>query len=263
MSVVKLLFLPPNVFLVGCTLFLVFALGFKRLSRLFVGLSIACVLAFYACATPLLSSALMRVIQVWPKLDPDDAIMLAKQDGPPTAIVILSAGRESYAPQFGGQSVDALTLERLHYGSRLAKLTGFPVLVSGGNASRETGPSLALLMSRTLRQDFGIRVSWTEARSHNTWQNAQFSAEMLRRRGIRRVMLVTHGWHMPRAIYSFEQTGLEIIPAPTAIVPPHRGFSIDFFLPSMRSLTRTFYGFHEIIGGIWYRLAKRPIHTAS
>ena len=44
--------------------------------------------------------------------------------------------------------------------------------------------SLAALMSRALQEDFGVPVRWREERSRNTFENALFSAAMLRQAGI-------------------------------------------------------------------------------
>ena len=39
-------------------------------------------------------------------------------------------------------------------------------------------------MSRALQEDFGVPVRWREERSRNTFENALFSAEMLRQAGV-------------------------------------------------------------------------------
>ena len=46
------------------------------------------------------------------------------------AIVVLGAGRRKHAPEFGGDTVNRLALERLRYAARLARETGLPVLVA-------------------------------------------------------------------------------------------------------------------------------------
>src|SRR3546814_14888599 len=73
-------------------------------------------------------------------------------------------------------------------------------------------------MQITLERDFGVEVRWTESESTSTWTNARLSAAKLRAAGIRRFYLVTHAWHMPRAMLAFAGTGLEAVPAPTCFV---------------------------------------------
>ncbi len=94
--------------------------------------------------------------------------------------------------------------ERIRYAARLAKASGLPVLTSGG-LHYGTPPSEARIMAQSLLDDYGVPVRWEEGRSRTTWENARFSAEMLREAGIRRVILVTSAIHMPRSIWSFEK----------------------------------------------------------
>ena len=51
----------------------------------------------------------------------------------PMAIVILGGGVRRHAAEYGGDTLGQLTLERVRYGARVARLTGLPVLVSGGS----------------------------------------------------------------------------------------------------------------------------------
>ena len=48
------------------------------------------------------------------------------------AIVILGGGTRRNAPEYGGDTLGRLTLERVRYGAQVAKLTALPVLVTGG-----------------------------------------------------------------------------------------------------------------------------------
>lgn len=51
--------------------------------------------------------------------------------------------------------------------------------------------------------------------SRNATQNADFTADILARRGIDRILLVTSALHMPRSKALFEAKGLEVITAST------------------------------------------------
>jgi uncharacterized SAM-binding protein YcdF (DUF218 family) len=52
--------------------------------------------------------------------------------------------------------------------------------------------------------------------SLSTYENAIFSAAMLRRLGARRAAVVTCPWHMARALDSFRAAGVDAFPIPTA-----------------------------------------------
>src|SRR3546814_14485454 len=86
-------------------------------------------------------------------------------------------------------------------------------------------------MQSTRERDFGVEVRWTESESTSTWTNARLSAAKLRAAGIRRFYLVTHAWHMPRAMLAFAGTGLEAVPAPTCFASRSELGWVDF-LPS-------------------------------
>jgi cyclophilin family peptidyl-prolyl cis-trans isomerase len=60
--------------------------------------------------------------------------------------------------------------------------------------------------------------------SLSTRENARFTAALLRRRGMRRVIVVTCDWHLPRALAAFRRAGLEVegAPAPSLAIPWRR-----------------------------------------
>ena len=169
------------------------------------------------------------------------------------AIVILGGGSNVRAPEYGYQdTVSYSTLVRVRYGAVLQRATGKPVLVTGGNPLGNQ-QSEAQQMRDVLEQELHVPVRWIEGKSNNTFENAQFSFQMLQQAGIKRIYLVSDAWHLPRSIMVFRQAGFEVVPAPTAFTTRYR---TDFlsFLPSSDGLrySRTFT--HEIIGLIWYRI---------
>ena len=76
---------------------------------------------------------------------------------------------------------------------------------------------------------------------------------MLSPLGIRRIYLVTHAWHMPRAAMAFRLAGFEVVPAATLFATaPAPG--ILQFVPDARALQNSRRFMHEIIGLAWYAL---------
>src|SRR5690606_14305765 len=123
------------------------------------------------------------------------------------AIVVLGAGRERADMAWREDQPSHIALERLRYASRLAKATGLPILASGGLHYGQP-PSEAALAAEALRRDFATPTRWQEKRSRTTWENALYSAEILKAEGIEQIVLVTSAAHMPRARWCFEQNGL-------------------------------------------------------
>ena len=171
------------------------------------------------------------------------------------AIVVLGAGAVESAPEYGGRAVpDAVALVRLQYAAHLQHVTGLPLMTSGGNASVARGvPPKAATMARTLTEDFRTPVTWIEDRSEDTAENASRSAALLKAAGIKRILLVTHAMHMPRARAAFARQGIEVIDAPTLFYSRMR-WSPTMLLPSASGLYRSYYAMHEWIGLGWYRL---------
>jgi uncharacterized SAM-binding protein YcdF (DUF218 family) len=170
---------------------------------------------------------------------------------PPQAIIVLGAEvrRTREAP---GVVVGPLSLERLASAARLQRKTGLPVLISGGTMQSDIHP-IADVMADSMRDDFQVGVRWRETRSLTTWENARFSAEILKKEGITSVYVVTHAWHMRRALLAFHGLGLTVTPAPT---PPERreGAVFEDFVPHASTWVVSYYALHEWIGYAWYAL---------
>ncbi len=203
-------------------------------------------LVLWAGSTPLCSGALLRSLQTSPPLPADGPWPQAD------AIVVLSAEADREGLEFGGPSVGALTLQRIRYAAFLHKKTGLPVLCSGGRPGVGL-PSLAAMMADAMEREHQAAVRWREERSADTWQNAAFSAELLHESGIRRVLLVTHAWHMPRAMLAFSRHGFEPIAAPTAFRGPAYVDQGSLW-PSPGALRELTFALHELLGLAFYGL---------
>ena len=198
----------------------------------------------WALSTPWLSRLLL---QAW-----EPVATNVMQAPPAQAIVVLGGGQNHAAPEFDGDTVNDVTLVRVRYAAHLHRLTGKPVLVSGG--SPEGNPHTeAQVMKASLENDFKVAVTWMETASKNTLGNAQESRALLAPLGINRIYLVTHAWHMPRSEWAFTQAGFDVVAAPTAFATHYR-LTLRDFMPRAYALQHSSDFFHEIIGLAWYRL---------
>ena len=123
----------------------------------------------------------------------------------PVAIVVLGGGVEPFAPEYGVSSLQHASLERLRYGIWLGRQTGLPLAFSGGVGwgQRDSKPE-ARVAAQIAASEFGQPLKWIEENSRDTRENAIRTVALLRRAGVRHIVLVTHGWHMPRAVKAFE-----------------------------------------------------------
>jgi len=167
------------------------------------------------------------------------------------AIVVLGGGTEAYAPEYGVSNLADASLERLRYGLWLARETGAPVAFSGGSGHAQIDAMAeAQVASRIAAQDFGRPLKWVEDESRDTRENAGRSLPMLRRSGIDHVLVVTHGWHMPRALRAFAEAAgsdVRIEAAPMGLA--HRGESPALqWIPSAKGFTDMSRVLHELAG---------------
>jgi len=211
-----------------------------------VALAVGSLLLLLALSTTLVAQVLMRTLEP-PPLAP-------AQRADAQAIVILAGGRVHSSPEWSGDTVSAATLRRLRYGAQLARETGLPVLIAGGNPDRAELPE-ARLMQAVLEREFGITPRWIEDRSDTTADNARLSAAMLAPMGITRVLLVTDAFHMPRAGRVFAEAGLAPIAAPTGYMG-RRAFRPQYLVPNAEALRLSNVALREWVAGVWYRLRK-------
>jgi len=168
--------------------------------------------------------------------------------------VVLGGGYRDVAPEYGGHDLGPYTLERVRYAAWLHHKTGLPVLVSGGDVFNR-GVAESRIMARYLRDEHAVPTVLIEDTSRNTYENAQKSAALLAQRAINRALLVTHAWHMARAVDVFNTTSLTVIPAPTAFEGLGSPAPALFgYLPNAKGIERSSLALHEILGRVWYRL---------
>jgi uncharacterized SAM-binding protein YcdF (DUF218 family) len=140
------------------------------------------------------------------------------------AVVVLGGGREALAPEYGVASLSPLALERLRFGVWLSRLTNAPMMFSGGlSHTAQVGATEAEVAAEVAQREFGRPLRWIEGRSRDTRENAQRATSLLREQKIEHLVVVTHGWHMVRALRAFrdakakEGAGWEIVAAPMGL----------------------------------------------
>ena len=139
-----------------------------------------------------------------------------------------------------GRNASMLEAARLH------RQTGLPVLASGGDGE-------AAAIKNHLEKNLQTPVKWTEGNSLNTEQNARFSAAILAKAQVSKIILVTHAMHMRRAQAMFADQGFEVIPAPTdfSAWPELRWRDL---LPSSEGRKLAKSALHEVFGLAFYKL---------
>lgn len=245
-EVLKLAFLPPGI------LILMLLFGWL-LARRFFGrfVILLAIIIFYGLSTPIGLNWLASQLETVPPLTPTQ-LQTSRAD----AIWVLMAGINRHNPELrGGDRLSWHSLERIDYALALHRKTGLPIIPSGGSVRGDSRP-VAELAAEWLQDRAAVKPLAVENASRNTWENAQQSATLFRQQGIDRVLLVTHAFHMPRAVLSARAAGIDVVPAPfaylhTPVTLQLQGRYTDW-LPQAGYLGRSYLVLHEMVGLVWY-----------
>ncbi|MGK2951065.1 MAG: YdcF family protein [Thiobacillus sp.] len=234
--------LPPLLLVILLIAGLIVQRRRPRLARSLILFSAA---ALYALSTPWVGGHLLKTLEISTPVNP---ATLQTAD----AIVILGGGRRLDAAEYGSDTLNGLSLERLRYAAHLHRASGLPMLVSGGKPS---GGVLAegRIMQHILNSEYGISPRWVEDASLTTWDNARLSAALLQASGVRRIVLVTHAWHLRRAVPLFESQGFHVIPAGLQFSSTRIDSLFDL-IPTPNGLGDSTFALHEWLGILWYKL---------
>ena len=141
---------------------------------------------------------------------------------------------------------------------------GKAILLSGGLLDWDLGESTPAQDMAALLEMMGVpsEALWLQAESRNTYEDALYCARLLESKGIRRVLLVTSAWHMPRAVRLFQVQGLEVTPLPTDFTVTEAGWrqlaqgdlraQMLALMPSADNLALTSRMLKEYVGTLVY-----------
>ncbi len=239
------LLFPYPLFLILCALAL-WRLPAGRFRRIFGIVFVSVFLAStYASASLLLGSLERR----YPTLRTAEA---EKAD----AIVVLSgmvtpSTRPVDRPQFN----DAV--ERILAGKDLLRAGKAPVLlISGGSGllSNIGRPESIVLKEWLISEGIPENRIIAESESRNTGENAVESARIAKEKGIRKIILVTSAFHMPRSVLCFEKQGFEVQPFPVARYLVDEFPGMEAFFPAPAGMTLSTIALKEYVGIVMYRL---------
>ena len=210
--------------------------GKKRFASL---LFVFCVLLIFLIGSGALPGMLLKKLQVYPPLT---AAPWANNN----AIVVLGGGS---LKEGDGVRTAAFAISRefqawiLYRACKEGAGRICHVLVSGGDPLK-TGTSEAEVMASTLRAA-GVPAAdlVIEGKSNNTFQNAQYSSQMLFAGNYDRVVLVTSGLHMKRALLYFAHFMIGAVPAPSDRFAPVYGM-----IPRSFNFALTDFALHEELG---------------
>ena len=183
------------------------------------------------------------------------------------AIVLLGGGTEPAAYPRSGVEINGAG-DRVLYAAQLYKEGKAPlILLSGGeitwlnDGSATPAEDMAEILAALNVPGEAMII---EDRSKNTYENALYAKELLDKKGINQILLVTSAMHMPRSVALFEAQGFEVTPLPVdySVVENESAESQDSALitkilniiPNVSNLALTTNALKEYLGSFIYQL---------
>jgi uncharacterized SAM-binding protein YcdF (DUF218 family) len=222
--------------------------GLRRLGRL---LCVVVAVCFFAVAVLPVGEWALAPLENRTVFDPPEQV-----DG----IVIIGGDEQTSVTEARGIPTAQDSMRR--YVTFLDMARRYPdskLVFAGGSAALM--PKAHILDAEVARQimaDMGVptdRMIFEKA-SRNTYENAVFSADIVRPEPAQKWLLVTSAWHMPRALGCFRKAGWNISPVPTGFMTTgHYRLYLSFrFDEQMHMLTMAV---HEYVGLVSYWMMGR------
>jgi len=202
-----------------------------------------------------LSDTLIRPLEY--RFEPAD---LERGGLPITGIIVLGGGGDLQpegSPQIAGLNEAA---ERYTEAVALARrLPAAQLVFSGGSGGLVTADAPEADAAGRLFEALGVardRIT-LESASRDTYENALFTARLLKTGPNQRWLLVTSAWHMPRAMGCFRRAGLAVEPWPVDYRTPRRLDLTRVTMSIPDGLRRIDFITKEYVGLLVYYLAGR------
>jgi len=170
------------------------------------------------------------------------------------AIVVLGGGMQGRRSDVVKRPELMQAADRYWFAAQLYRADRAPWIVVAAGSDPADGQIEADAAAEFLR-DLAVPTTalLLDRQSRNTWENAVYSEDLLRRHELRTLLLVTSALHMPRALATFRKRGMDAIPAPADFSAPPSGPWQQRWLPSADALATSGRAMKEIVGLWAYR----------
>lgn len=186
---------------------------------------------------------------------------------PADCIVVLGGSTDPAEPPRPTIELNG-AIDRVFYAALLYHQGKAPVILSSGGIISwlDTGSSTPADDMAIILTQLGVpeEAILKQNRSQNTYEDALYSAAILKEKGFKRVILVTSAMHMPRSVALFRKQGIEVIPAPADFAVTETSWNqlthadlpglVVSLLPNVSNLNLTTNALKEYIGILAYHL---------
>ena len=248
---VSSLLMPPGIFI--AIVFSVSIYSIRKPALRVLGIMLMIVsIAMYVTSIPIFAFTVNNIIE-----------HIYKRQLPPrnvkVAVVVLSGGvskdenRQPFQPSI-------TTMERLFAAVKLSKENPSCefLIMSGCDPFGESDISIAEVMKNAAEtMDCHAKII-IEDKSRNTDENLEYSAEIIKRLGVKHVVIVTSNSHMERAMnfaHKYIPNNIKIYAYPSGGYKPEVALSYEMFLPDIRALFKSCKSIQELLGNILAKLS--------
>lgn len=179
-------------------------------------------------------------------------------------VVIVLSGMVNLSLSSNGKIEFSGAVDRILAGiSMLKQGMANYLIISGGEGSlvRLNRPESQILKEFALKQGLQENQIIVETRSRNTHENAIQTAELIKKYGFNKLLLITSAFHMYRARGCFRKAGIEADIYPVDYYTGRINSEFSDFLPSSDALSLMSLLIHEVVGIVVYGLTGRAKYS--
>ena len=207
-----------------------------------------------SCFVLLLSSLPITAHFIWQDLEKKYPPKALSEFGSYDAVVVLS-GMLSPFEHSGTLHVEWGDPDRFFAGIDVLKSGKAPTLIfTRGKMPWSSLPAEGELL-KAKAVELGINESQIllSNKVANTSEEAEAVAQLISANEIKRIVLITSSFHMPRAKLLFDKQGIDSVPFAVDFKATGKDLNWFSFLPSSNGFKRTSEGIREYIGRIYYK----------
>ena len=170
------------------------------------------------------------------------------------AYVVLGGGINENAPDLNGEGqLTSESLPRAVDAFRLYKIEKKPIILSGG---RVYGKKPEAEIAKKFLISLGVdeKDIIIEENSRDTYENALLVKEMLKNKGLEKIVLITSAFHMKRSVQLFKRHFSYILPYPTGYRTSRTDYNVISYMPNGENIAYVAYSIKEYIGILFYKI---------
>ncbi len=202
-------------------------------------------LLFYLLSTNFIAYHLVKPLENFYQNKSIEQLKQDKND----VIIMLGGGAINVADIDGEGQVSGYVANRMITVMRLQKELDIPIILSGGKVFEDTGREADI--EKRIFEGMGVDSKYLilENQSRNTVENVQNSKVIMEEYNFTKPLVITSGFHLPRAMEIFAREGIEATPYVADYqMSDELVFSIFNFLPNNGSLNTSCMAIREYLG---------------